>query len=124
MSDHVAVAHLVFDATFAASLPHYRTASGEGFADLCPVYYMDNLGGFHFEPTEYVDISDTFDIKMKMLACHESQMKWMREHDKIDFTDTVRTFARMRGLQSGVLYAEGFKQMLGWGRVRTCRVLP
>ena len=61
---------------------------------------------------------------MKMLACHESQMKWMREHDKIDFTDTVRTFARMRGLQSGVLYAEGFKQMLGWGRVRTCRVLP
>ena len=85
---------------------------------------MDTLAGVDFQPTEYVDISDTFDIKMKMLACHESQMKWMREHDKIDFTDTVRTFARMRGLQSGVLYAEGFKQMLGWGRVRTCRVLP
>ena len=64
MSDHVAVSHLVYDATFSASLPHYRTAKGEGFADICPVFYMDNLGGFHFEPTEYVDITDTYDIKM------------------------------------------------------------
>ena len=124
MSDHVAVAHLVYDATFAASLPHYRTMSGEGFADLCPTYYMDNLGGFHFEPTEYVDITDVYEVKMKMLACHESQMKWMREHDKIDFSETVHTFARMRGLQSGVTYAEGFKQMMGWGRVTTRRMLP
>lgn len=85
---------------------------------------MDNLGGFHFEPTEYVDITDTFEVKMKMLACHESQLKWMKEQDKIDFADTVRTFARMRGLQSCVQYAEGFRQMLGWGRVRTCRLLP
>ena len=124
MSDHVAVSHLVFDATFSASLPHYRTAKGEGVADICPIYYMDNLGGFNFEPTEYVDITDTFETKMKMLACHESQMKWMREHDKIDFEETVRTFARMRGLQSGVKYAESFRPMLGWGRVKTCRILP
>ena len=61
---------------------------------------------------------------MKMLACHDSQMRWMREHDKIDFEETVRTCVRMRGLQSGVQYAEGFKQMLGWGRVRTKRLLP
>lgn len=125
MPDHVATAHLVFDASFAASLPHYSTTDkGEGYTSLCPIFYMDNLGGFKFEPTEYVDIGETFEIKMKMLACHESQMKWMKEHDGIDFGDTVKTFAKMRGLQAGVSYAEGFKQLYAWARVRTYRMLP
>lgn len=125
MPDHVAVAHLAFDASFAAGLPHYSTMEGgEGYAPVCPIFYMDNLGGFGFEPTEYVDITQTFDIKMQMLACHESQMKWMKEHDGIDFGDTVKTFARMRGLQSGVTYAEGFRQLYAWDRVRTFRLLP
>lgn len=124
MPDHVAVSKLVFAATFCASLPHYGGAKEAAVADICPIYYMDNLGGFQFEPTEYVDISETYETKMKMLGCHESQMKWMREHDKIDFSETVSTFARMRGLQSGVRYAEGFRQFLGWGRMTTKRLLP
>lgn len=123
MADHVAVSKLVFAASFCASLPHYRMQT-EGVVDICPIYYMDNLGGFKFEPTEYVDISKFIDLKMKMLECHESQMKWMKEHDGIDFSETVKTFARMRGLQSGVMYAEGFRQMLGWGRMTTKRLLP
>lgn len=124
MPDHVAVSHLVFDATFAASLPHYATEKGEGFAPLCPVFYMDNLGQFLFEPTEYVDITDRVEDKMRMLECHESQMKWMKEHDGIDFADVVATFAKTRGAQAGVKYAEGFRQMLGWGRMVTRRLLP
>ena len=55
MADHVAVSKLVFAATFCASLPHYKI-SKEQVADICPVFYMDNLGGFKCEPTEYVDI--------------------------------------------------------------------
>lgn len=135
MPDHVAVSQLVFAASFCASLPHYKTGglwkdgagrspAPDAVADICPVFYMDNLGGFHFVPTEYVDISDTIDTKMKMLACHQSQLKWMKDHDKIDFEDTVRTFSRMRGLQAGTMYAEGFSQMLGWGRMTTKRLLP
>lgn len=130
MSDHVAVSKLAFDASFCASLPHYHSADEndhppeEAIVDVCPMFYMDNLGGFAFEPTEYVDISEEIEVKMKMLECHESQMKWMREHDGIDFADTVKTFARMRGLQSGAEYAEGFRQFMGWGRIRTKRLLP
>lgn len=125
MPDHVATAQLIFDASFAASLPHYSTSeNGEGYSDVCPIIYMDNLGGFKFEPTEYVNIGDTFKVKMEMLACHESQIKWMKEHDGIDFCDTVGTFSRMRGLQSGVKYAEGFRQLYAWDRVRTYRILP
>lgn len=123
MADHVAVSKLVFAATFCASLPHYKI-SKEQVADICPVFYMDNLGGFKFEPTEYVDISKFIELKIEMLNCHQSQVRWMKEHDGIDFPDTVRTFSKMRGMQCGVGYAEGFRQMTGWGRMTTKRLLP
>lgn len=121
MCDHVALSRLVFDASFAASVPHY----GMGTASkVTPLYYMDNLGGHNFLPTEYVDISDTFELKMQMLECHESQLKWMREHDNIDFADFVRTTAKYRGLQCGVPYAEGFCQAYSYAKVRPERLLP
>lgn len=123
MCDHVTVSELVFAASFCASLPNYITSVG-GVVDICPIYHMDNLGGFAFEPTEYVDITDEMPTKLQMLECHESQLKWMSEHDKIDFTETVSTFSRMRGLQSGVKYAEGFIQLKGWGRMTVKRLLP
>ena len=123
MSDHAAVSRLVFDASFCASLPHYKTAA-DGIVPICPIYYMDNVGGFNFEPTEYVDIADEIETKIEMLKCHQSQLVWMKEHDKVDFTEMVRTFSRMRGLQAGVQYAEGFMQMRGWGRMTVKRLLP
>ncbi|HIZ09374.1 MAG TPA: PIG-L family deacetylase [Candidatus Borkfalkia avicola] len=123
MVDHVAASRLAFSASFCASLPHYKM-SAEGVADICPIYYMDNLGGFAFEPTEYVDITAHMELKMKMLRCHASQLDWMREHDGIDFSETVRAFSRTRGLQCGAQYAEGFRPFLGWGRMRTYRLLP
>lgn len=123
MADHVAVSKLVFAATFCASLPHYKI-SKEQVADICPVFYMDNLGGFKFEPTEYVDISKFIELKIEMLNCHQSQVRWMKEHDGIDFPDIVRTFSKMRGIQCGIGYAEGFRQMTGWGRMTTKRLLP
>lgn len=123
MPDHVAVSRLVFDAAFAASVPHYQTAVPGG-APVTPLYYMDNLAGVNFVPTEYVDISDTMSLKLDMLECHESQMKWMRDHDGIDFAEFVKTCARYRGLQCGAQYAEGFTQCLAWPKIRPVRLLP
>ena len=59
-----------------------------------------------------------------MLECHESQMKWMRDHDGIDFAEFVKTCARYRGLQCGVQYAEGFTQCLAWPKIVPARLLP
>lgn len=121
MPDHLAVQKLVFDAAFAASCPHY----GKGEAcEVTPLFYMDNLAGMSFQPTEYVDITDTFALKLRMLECHESQMKWMRDHDHIDFADFVRTCSKFRGLQCGVDYAEGFTQAAVWPKVVPKRLLP
>jgi N-acetylglucosamine malate deacetylase 1 len=123
MPDHVAVSKLVFDAAFTASVPHYQTVQKQTAA-LTPIFYMDTLAGLSFKPTEYVDISDTIEQKISMLENHVSQMKWMRDHDNIDFAEFVRSCARFRGIQCGVKYAEAFTQCLVWPKIRPFRLLP
>jgi len=121
MPDHLAVQNLVFDASFAASCPQYGS---KGSAKVTPLYYMDNLAGMSFQPTEYVDITEEIDQKLEILECHESQLKWMRDHDNIDFADFVRTCSKFRGFQCGAAYAEAFTQAFVWPRVITERLLP
>lgn len=121
MPDHLAVSKLVFDASFAASVPQYGIGQK---APVVPIFYMDNLAGMNFNPTEYVDITDEIELKIEMLECHESQLKWMRDHDNIDFAEFVRVCSRFRGLQCGVGYAEGFTQELVWPKVVARRLLP
>lgn len=121
MPDHREVSKLVFDASFAASVPHYGNG---GKAAVTPIFYMDNLAGMNFNPTEYVDITDEIELKIEMLECHESQLKWMRDHDHIDFAEFVRTCSRFRGLQCGADYAEAFTQEYVWPKVVAKRLLP
>ena len=123
MPDHTAVSRLVFDASFTATLPNYKSGV-DGAAKLVPIYYMDTLAGVNFQPTEYVDITDEIDLKLKMLNCHESQIVWMRDHDHIDFPDMVKTCSRYRGYQCGAEYAEGFRQCQVYLKGTTKRLLP
>ncbi len=123
MLDHVAVSKLVFDASFAASVPHYKTKVNKT-AKVVPLYYMDNLTGVDFIPTEYVDVTEEIDLKLEMLECHESQLKWMRDHDNIDFADMVKTCAKYRGYQCNAAYAEAFTQCLAYPKMQTRRLLP
>lgn len=123
MPDHTAVSRLVFDASFTATLPNYKSKYSKP-AKLVPIYYMDSLAGVNFQPTEYVDISEEIDLKIKMLECHESQLVWMRDHDGIDFADMVRTCSRYRGYQCGAAYAEGFRQCSVYLKGTTKRLLP
>lgn len=123
MPDHTAVAKLVFDASFAATLPNKPTKYNKP-AKLVPIYYMDTLAGVNFVPTEFVDITDEIDQKIEMLECHASQLVWMREHDGIDFADMVRTCSRYRGYQCGAAYAEGFRMCQVYLKGTTQRMLP
>ena len=123
MPDHTAVSRLVFDASFTATLPNYKTKYNKP-AKLVPIYYMDTISGVNFNPTEYVDISEEINLKLEMLECHKSQLEWMREHDNIDFVDMVRTCSKYRGYQCGVEYAEGFRQCQVYLKSTTKRLLP
>jgi LmbE family N-acetylglucosaminyl deacetylase len=121
--DHRVVSRLLFDASFVSGLPNIKTEH-PAHPGVCPLVYFDTLTGASFLPTEFVDITDTFETKQAMLACHASQLKWLKEHDNIDVLDFITIMARSRGLQCGVHYAEGFRAEYAWGRNRAYRVLP
>ena len=123
MKDHLEVSKLVFDASFSSSIPHLLTKH-PAYPNIVPIYYMDTLAGVNFLPAEYVDISDTIELKIMAVDSHQSQVKWMKDHDGIDFLDFVRTVSKFRGLQCGVPFAEGFTRCTTWPRLTAKRLLP
>lgn len=123
MPDHVAVSKLVCDASFHATLPNYKTDL-PAHDKVAPLYFMDNAVGVNFIPTEYVDITDFIEAKRRMMLCHQSQVVWLKEHDDLDVIEFIDTSAKMRGLQCGVAFAEGFTQAPRWLRMKPERLLP
>ena len=123
MTDHNEVAKLAFDTSSVGLVAPVRDLPAT-HDQVPPLLHMDTLAGVAFEPTEFVDIGDTIETKLRMLAAHESQVTWLRDHDGVDIIDQVRVSARYRGAQCGVAHAEGFAPVLTWLRARTHRVLP
>ena len=121
--DHKAVSRLVFDASFLSGLPNVMT-DNLFHPGVQPLYYFDTAGGANFNPTEFVDITDTYEIKLKMLSCHVSQLKWAKDHDNVDLLHMMETFARARGYQCGVTFAEAFRSETMLPRPRPYRQLP
>lgn len=116
MPDHTTTSKLVFDAAFTATLPNYKTKY-PAYEKITPIFYMDTVVGLKFHPAYYVDITEFFEIKKKMLLCHESQYKWIKGHHLSDPLNLIETMGKFRGLQCGVMYAEGFIIENVWGRV-------
>lgn len=123
MPDHVAAGKLVFDASFHASVPSFKT-DHPAHNKVPPVFYMDTIAGVDFSPTEYVDITGFVDKKKEMMNCHQSQVVWLKEHDNLDVMELIDNSGKFRGLACGVPYAEGFTQAYRWLRLRSERLLP
>ncbi len=122
-SDHNSTSEIVFGASFASTLPQLKTENPRN-DKITPIYYMDTAAGINFSPEEYVDITEVIETKKAMLFCHNSQIKWLKNHHKIDMEEFLYTTARFRGIQCDKKYAEGFKKFNAWGRNITKRVLP
>jgi Uncharacterized proteins, LmbE homologs len=63
------------------------------------VYYMDNIAGIGFVPTEYVDITSVMETKLRMLRCHKSQFTAISElahRDLEQVTESSRASAAWR----------------------------
>ena len=121
--DHKMISELVFDASFTASLPLVETESG-ALTKVPSVYYFDTVYGINFIPEEYVDITKYIDTKIEMLSKHKTQLEFMREYYKMDMIEDMKVVAQFRGLQCGVRYAEGFRVMRVFPRMKTERELP
>jgi len=131
LADHEETARIVAQACFAAPVPHYRTegffAGGERPTDaIAHLYYCDpvelqDLFGRPVQPGLYVDISSSLDLKLQMLACHESQREWLgKHHGTDDYLATMQRWGMTRGAEVGVEYAEGFHQHKGHAYPTTC----
>ena len=96
----------------------------EGTEKVPSIAFMDTLAGVNFIPERYIDISEYFEIKKRMLACHESQQAWLHDYGSIDYMETIEVCCRYRGIQSGVRYAEGFRIWQGWQTTRCEPVMP
>lgn len=123
--DHRYVGQLVFDSYFQKGLPFIPDQSLPacrfGKAQL---YYMDNICGINFTPTEYVDITDVFETKKQMLQCHKSQFVAMQDLANTDMLEMIETQAKFRGMAAGCRYAEGFNRLEAYQRGLTRRILP
>ena len=123
MLDHKETSIIATNGSFCSGISH-RPRKYDAFSSFIPVFFMDTLAGVGFQPTHYVDITNQIDTKLRALECHESQLKWMLEHDNIDFADMVRTCSKYRGYQCGVAYAEGFRPYNVYPRYSTKNLLP
>lgn len=123
MQDHMETSHLATNGAFMSGLPH-RSVNHPAYSSFIPTFFMDTLAGVDFNPSHYVDISQQIERKLQALAMHESQVKWMLEHDDIDFVDMVRTCSKYRGYQCGVAYAEAFRPYNVYPRHSTKHLLP
>lgn len=121
--DHRKVQRLVFDASFLSSVKAVETEHPYHPA-VVPLYYFDTLASVNFIPTEFVNITSTFETKLAMMRAHASQITWLKDHDNIDILDFITTMAKLRGLQCGAAYAEGFRAEAVWPRGTTRRLLP
>lgn len=122
MSDHEMTSRLVRDACFAASAPNFdtrQTNPAKPLEKIPHLYYVDAIEGIDWYgrpiPPEFIiDISDTFELKRDMLACHESQRGWlMKQHGIDEYLDSCTKWSSTRGKEIGKAYGEAFTQHKG-----------
>jgi LmbE family N-acetylglucosaminyl deacetylase len=122
LTDHEITAQLVRAACFAASVPNIKTEAQQPAPAITSVphlYYADALEGKDIfgqpVPTGfYIDVSDVLETKERMLSCHASQREWLkRQHGMDQYIESMKSWARQRGAEVGVNYAETFRQHLG-----------
>lgn len=121
--DHRLTAELIFKTIVAAHLPGVITEM-EPTKSIPVLYFYDTLNGLNFIPDEYVDITDTINIKKEMLSKHKSQLSAMKEILNADLMASMEINALYRGLQSNVKYAEGFKKADSYLMISSQRLLP
>ena len=120
MIDHEMTSLIVQTACFCTGIKNMDIPQPP-FGPVPYLYYCDPVEGVDkfgkpVPPSIYVDISSEMATKTTMLKCHKSQRNWLRSHHKVDeYIEAMERFARKRGSDINVGFAEGFIQHLGHG---------
>jgi N-acetylglucosamine malate deacetylase 1 len=112
--DYRAASALAEAASWYAASGGYRATTP---AVMVPpaLWWLDTIYQSDFVPGFFVDISDHLELKQRMLACHQSQMR--RGDQAFASLDAMMVHhCRARGSQAGVAAAEAFRIHRAWKR--------
>ena len=111
--DHRNVGRIVDSVRVMVTVPNIKTETPP-IKKFPALYFMDTIAGIGFLPEIYVDITETFQTKIKMLECHKSQSLWLENQYGTSYTEFAEILCRYRGIQSGYRYAESFIESRRW----------
>lgn len=119
MLDHEITSLIVQTACFSCGIKNLEIFETP-FEPTPHLYYCDpiegkDIFGVQIVPSIYVDISGEMLKKEKALSCHKSQQNWLLGHQQSEYVLLMKRFAKKRGNEAGVEFAEGFRQHLGHG---------
>jgi LmbE family N-acetylglucosaminyl deacetylase len=121
--DHRTTGQIIWDLRVMTTVPNIKTEKPP-CAKIPEIYYFDTVAGIDFVPQYYVDISQTFELKKQMLACHKSQSAWLENQYQMDYMQFIDYISRYRGLQCGVKHAECFQVSPTWPKRAKPPLLP
>jgi LmbE family N-acetylglucosaminyl deacetylase len=121
--DHRTTGQIIWDIRVMTTVPNIKTEEPP-CAVIPEVYFFDTLAGIDFVPQHYVDTTETFEIKKKMLLCHKSQSAWLEDQYQMDYAQFIEYISRYRGLQCGTRYAECFQVSSTWPKQPKPPLLP
>ena len=123
--DHMTACLLVRQCAMQAALPIQKTKS-KNLAATPAVFMIEPSGGFEFEPSHWVDITEVMGEKMRLAKYHKSQddafIAAFGAGKGID--NWIAETSKKRGDQCAVKYAEAFLPMRARGLVKAYAVLP
>ncbi len=131
--DHVATSHLVMEAAQVSRTTNYASKYPP-VRKIVPVAFMASELGIEFTPEDYVDISDVWDDKVKMLLQHRSQhmpgptydpnYQLPEDIESLGIVRSARIMSEFYGMACGVHYGEAFRWWRAANRIVPRRLLP
>ncbi len=123
MEDHQNAARLAVTAAFVRGMPNVTTdPPREPIGGDVAVYHAQPHGNRDplrrpVRPDLFVDVTDVLPRKREMLACHESQRRWLDQTQGMDsYLAAMERFSRKVGEMSGRFeFAEGWRRRLHLG---------
>ena len=110
--DHAAASRLVYQASFVAGLRNYRPDLGGAFRPRKLAYSVTMTETTDITPTFVVDVTTTFETKMKAIRAFASQFAAPTGETVAlpfdTFQDAVELAGRRHGQRIGVRYGEGY----------------
>jgi LmbE family N-acetylglucosaminyl deacetylase len=106
--DHRAAAALAEAATWFAASRGHVTGEYDPLDTPPSLWWADTVNMSGFEPGLFIDVSAYVDRKVRMLACHASQLQRGRDGDFAPLAELMTRQTQTRGDQSQVTAAECF----------------